>query len=280
MDKLGETRMFKKTMIAALVLGTCGVANAGMYQTCKAGNATVPCEGSAWDFGADALYLNAREASVNSTNLTTPTSADWGWGFRIEGSYHFGTGNDFNINWARFKKTTTADLTIQGIPFGSRDWESSFDIVNFEFGQHIDFGERWDVRVHMGVQYAQVKEDISVNSNFSDSQSSGWGPRAGADVAYDVNNGFSVFGKASLSVLSAEQEQGITTAGGVTPATTRNQMVTVSEASLGVKYDKTMQQGDLTLRVGWETHSFINAFSQFNTSPGFDGIFFGAKWVG
>jgi hypothetical protein len=275
--------MFKKTMIAALVLGTCGVANAGMYQTCKAGNATVPCEGSAWDFGADALYLNTREATVNSTNLTVPTSADWGWGFRIEGSYHFGTGNDFNVNWAHFKKTTTANLDFgQGDNVVSLDWENGFDIVNFEFGQHVDFGERWDVRMHMGVQYARVNDEISLNNAFGSIKVEGWGPRAGARVAYDINNGFGVFGDASISVLTASNDFTPAQGNGAAATVSRNALLTVSELDLGVKYSRTMEQGDLTLRVGWETHNFINAQGRVGGTGniGFDGIFFGAKWVG
>jgi len=100
--------MFKKTAIAALVLGS-GAASAAMYApapapACAAGNVTVPCERSAWDLGVDALYLRSEDNNgVGAVNANS-FRAKYGWGFRLEGSYHFGTGNDATVNWAHYNK--------------------------------------------------------------------------------------------------------------------------------------------------------------------------------
>jgi hypothetical protein len=289
--------MFKKTAIAALVLGFSGVASAAMYApapapACSAGNVTVPCETSAWDIGGEALVLNAREGSLQRL---PGRSADWGWGFRIEGSYHFGTGNDFNVNWAHYDKTTTTAVTAaDGIAVnnpGNVDFQSRFDIVNFEFAQHVDFGEMWDVRFHGGVQYANLRNDVtSANGvlvagvvSTSELKVSGWGPRAGADATYNFGNGFAVFGNSSVSVLSASEDLSFANAAAVLPAGvtagSRNSMVTATEMKLGAKYTHAMAQGDLTLGVAWEAHNFINA-NLGVANLAWDGVSFGLKWVG
>lgn len=276
-----------------MIAGVAGSASAGVYQACQAGNVTVPCETSAWDIGADALVLNAREGELQGG---ANNDADWGWGFRIEGSYHFGTGNDFNLNWAHYDKTTThvdsagdhgGDVAVTG----AIDYNSRFDIVNLEFGQQVDFGEKWDMRFHGGIQYANLQNQISaapglLTNGTNTLRVTGWGPRAGVDMSYLYGNGFSVFGDASLSVLTASERLSGTTGAnaagnffGGASAGTRNSMITATESKIGVKYTRAVSQGDLTFRVGWETHNFINA--RLGTGNlAWDGVFFGLKWLG
>ncbi len=291
--------MFKKTAIAALVLGFSGAASAAMYApaaapACSAGNVTVPCEGNAYDFGADLLYLRAEDSVVSSHNYSDTYNSvrgKRGYGFRVEGSYHFGTGNDLNVNWSRFSKSQTGVF----YPTAATDrFKAKLDVVNIELGQHIDVGEMWDIRAHMGLQHANVRN--VVDDNISDTTDgdhtwkvAGWGPRAGFDSMYDFGNGFGVFGNLGVSMLQAKATFDTETAA---DAREFHSVVTHVDTRLGVMYTHAMAQGDLMVHAGYQANNFINAGQNINDGGAlssntglekdlsFDGWFVGFKWVG
>lgn len=253
--------MFKKTAIAALVLGFSGAASAAMYApapapACAAGNVTVPCEKSAWDLGVDALYLRADDTQFNAT-----ARPKMGWGFALEGSYHFGTGNDVTVNWSHFKKSTDL-VTVTPAVAGTQDRatvESKFDIVNFEFGQHVDFGENVDVRFQGGLQYVTAYDNLytweaaaaAANNNTSNLKLTGWGPRAGAKMTYNFGNGFGVYGDGNMALVMGKVETTTAANGGASATATAYGSTLGYDAQVGVKYTHAMAQGDLTARLGW-----------------------------
>ncbi len=268
--------MFKKTAIAALVLGFTGAASAAMYApapapACAAGNVTVPCERSAWDLGVDALYLRAEDNSLSNQALATMGRAKMGWGFRVEGSYHFGTGNDVSLSWARYSKA--ADLSGTGV---SR-LTNKFDIVNFEFGQQVDFGENVDMRFNAGVQWVKVVDQNALIATpgtlVADSELTGFGPRVGAAVKYDFGNGFGVYVDSAVAVLAAKMENKLA-AGGTMHGTALS-----TDSSVGVAYTHAMAQGDLTARLGWGVKQ-VSLNTAGMTGAGWSGVNLGLKWVG
>lgn len=303
-----EKTMFKKTMIATLVLAAAGAANAGMYQ-CKPGQVMVPCEMSAWDFGAEALAFTQREGVMNQ--VFADKYYDWNWGFRLAGSWHWGTGNDFNINWMHYNNATQNTLNPADVlntnaaaqmnaAGGTVSGSSKFDVVNLEFGQVVDFGEMWTIRFHGGVEGAYLENGLSGNNLFTDNawrqKVAGWGPRAGADLMYHFDNGLGFFSNGAFSVLSSRSNitsngggfnSGTNTVGSVPGLTQftatnggRRLMVTHTEYKLGAEYVQPLAQGDLTWKVAWEAHDFINASLGGAADMAWDGISFGLHWLG
>ena len=279
--------MFKKTAIAALVLGFSGAASAAMYApapapACAAGNVTVPCERSAWDLGVDALYMRSVDHVLSVFQTNDVKRMDMGWGFRLEGSYHFGTGNDVNLNWTHFDKNTN-NVFINANP--QVNITNKLDLVNFEFGQQVDFGENVDMRFHAGVQWLSVNQDLSVDrivgngvATIGTSKASGFGPRVGAMVKYDFGNGFGVYVDSAVALLEAKLEASLTAAG--SPTFSSHATALSTDSSVGVAYTHAMAQGDLTARLGWGVKQInVNQSINFH-SAGWTGVNFGLKWVG
>lgn len=303
----------KKTALVVLALGGSAAFAGTMGPVCAPGNVTVPCERNAWDFGAQALYLqptfNSGWAYIERTSVPISLAPfaysvqdyqqfnpDWDWGFQIEGSYHFNTGNDLTINWYHLE---TGDdfygpyAFFAGLPVTPTfnhlvASNTRWDAVNAEFAQFTDFSASTKIRFHGGAQYANIKANVSNSSIESEgltsisgyaeahSAFSGFGPRAGADVDYLFSNvsGFGLYAKAAAAVLIGtskfnNSQIGILNVGGgevpifATNATdqfgSRRTMVPELEGKLGGHYTYAMAQGDLTLDAGYMWVNYFNA---------------------
>jgi hypothetical protein len=294
-----------KTAVAVLALGSSAVFAGTMGPVCAPGNVTIPCERTAWDFGAYALYLkptfsndfgyvNAVATTGVGTRLQT-LDPKWGWGFKLEGSYHFNTGNDLNLNWYHMNKSTFGSFNPGGTYLGNFSVDPKWDQVDLELGQHVDFSDMKSMRLHGGVEYARLNRSVVVNHSYGETIDSatynGFGPRFGGDLNYEIGNGFSIYGNGAASLLIGTAKDGIT--GTATPAATydisfsRTSMVPEMEAKLGAKYNFSMAQGDVGLDVGYMWLNYFQATQQSLTGAAIgasnfalNGLYFGLKWVG
>ena len=301
--------MIRKISAAVISLSMVGMASAGtMGPVCTPGNVTVPCERTAWDFGIQALYLqpvNDADFGYNNTGFTQngvttypDEDHDWGWGFRLEGSYHFNTGNDLTVNWLHYDQTTTFNhaVGIAGInDFVQRTIKNpKFDSVNVEMGQHVDFGEMKDIRFHGGVQYARIDGSYrTANTNTqtnifrASTKFSGFGPRAGMDMTYNFGNGFAVYGNSAATILVGTSKwNGTLVNTGLSFRADKTAVVPALEAKLGAKYTYAIAQGDLTLDAGWlfmnyfNANHFIGGGVPAESDFALQGPYLGLKWVG
>lgn len=316
----------KKTAVAVLAFGSSAVFAGTMGPVCTPGNVTVPCPSTAWDFGVQALYLQPafsgsayNGVALNSNATTTvyqKAPYQWNWGFKLEGSYHFNTGNDLNLNWYHINNSHKRSLANTNVYISKTedlnftDFTSStnprWDAVNLEFGQHAHFGEWKNIRFHGGVQYAHLANDLDLNGVIkvnnvvtvtnSDSISSkfnGFGPRIGADYWYNWGNGIAMYANGATALLVGTESfsDSILVNGATLNYSTGSSTFVVPEleAKLGLTYTYAMAQGDLSLDVGWMWVNYFNALHNrdFNglgdvvsTNVAFQGPFIGLKWVG
>ncbi|MBA2711220.1 MAG: hypothetical protein H0U57_11585 [Tatlockia sp.] len=200
----------KKAAVAVLALSSSAVFAGTMGPVCTPGNVTVPCERTAWDFGGQALYLQTLSSAnddFNNYGYGTGFNSgfnnrfdgydhhrnfddNWRWGFKLEGSYHFLTGNDLNVNWYHLdgKRRNHGDddnnfnhfhpesgiYTGYAVPVDNgygydnnnyNRFRSRWDAINIELGQHVDFSPWKIIRFHGGAQFARIESGSLANRN-------------------------------------------------------------------------------------------------------------------
>jgi hypothetical protein len=187
-----------------------------------------------------------------------------------------------------------------------------WDAVNFEFGQHVDFGEYKNIRFHGGAQYARLeyKKHSSYVRNFpasyvldnlgeivlvpaaTDSGVNrvehtfrGVGPRLGADMSYDWLNGFGLYANGAAALLVGDNRVNDTS--DVEPnRASYTATIPELEVKLGLKYTYAMTQGNLTLDGGymvvnyWDVFHVVQAGIDGTSSFGMHGPFLGLNYVG
>lgn len=317
--------MLKKTTLAVMGLLVSSYATAGMYSqppapTCVPGDVTVPCAAKQWDLGIQALYLRTvldadkgyRFSSITTQENFTQIDNPWDWGFRLEGSYHFGTGSDITVNWTHYKSSgSQGDLIDAPVVFApltspySLDISNRFDQINAVLGQMTNAGMRDSMRFYGGLQYADIRYNLSsyfpayfilpssatqyVNTDFI-----GFGPVTGIDYAYDVMSGLSLTANAAASILygTSRYNTGLIIPPGLIANGnfgTKKAMVPGLEGKLGLNYSYMMSGGVLNIAGGYQVTNYFNALQSRGVSNlgAFDdsdytlyGPYFGIKWVG
>ncbi|WP_133130641.1 Lpg1974 family pore-forming outer membrane protein [Legionella yabuuchiae] len=303
----------KRSKIAlALWALTSSVVSAGtMGPACTAEDVTIPCHVHGWDFGAKALYLQPSYNGdfsltnfTNASNFTTYNTLIPGWslGFMFEGSYHFGSGKDVNLNWYHQGNTRTySELTETAASPETLAVElrHKWDAVNAEFGQQVDYGEHKNIRFHGGAQYARINHNIYYNSAITIPADTifmrfkGFGPRAGLDMSYDWRNGLAVYAKTAAAVLAGSSDYRTLTLGLIAQAggsgASTNIIVPELEGKLGLTYSCSLAQGDLSLDAGYMWQNYFNAQTVLltptsgmgqSTNYGLQGPYLGIKYIG
>ena len=289
--------MFKKILsLPALLYG--GLAVAGSMGTvCVPGSVSVPCELNQWDFGIQALYLKpAYDSSLgyaSSDTVFQRVQPSWGWGYRLEGSYHFDTGSDIDLNWSHYDVSDTlgtySGRYVQLIPGRSSSLlaanyglsvDNRYDQVNLVLGQQVNMGLRKHARFHAGLQYAKIRVDETsvysiTNPSFllitgggvtdlTNTDFNGVGPVLGIDYSYDLTPAFSITANTAGSLLYGTSRFNFATVytNGLVVAPvygSRKMVIPSLEAKLGANYAYALSHGELNLQGGYQVVNYFNA---------------------
>ncbi|WP_419419863.1 Lpg1974 family pore-forming outer membrane protein [Legionella sp. D16C41] len=294
--------MVKKITSIILGLSVSGVAAAGMYSappvpTCVPGDVTVPCETNFWDLGVQALYLqplytDGRSFFPADTGVLRAIEPDFGWGYRVEGSYHFSTGNDITMNWLHYD-VDNSDLghfrgayrqllpngSVVNLPANFHGLVSNkFEQVNLVMGQHVDLGLLKKARFYAGGQFAKIQVEglhfYNISPIFASSiggvrepinaDFNGFGPTIGIDYSYGLPYGLRITANTSASILygSARLEGMTIYNNGLIVSSTyasRKRIIPSFEAKVGAAYAHPFAQGLLNIEGGFQALNYFNA---------------------
>lgn len=322
--------MLKNATLAILGLAASGFAFAGMMYSpapalsCTSGDVTVPCEARKWDIGVQALYLQptytaGRGYEFDLVDNIRTAKPKWGWGYRLEGSYHSNTGNDLTMTFIHYDNDSRRIGFTGATPFASTRTpfilalENKFDQVNLVLGQHTDMGIWQKARFYGGLQYAKIRVDtrdhyttvplaltlmrVASLDQFRNADFNGIGPVIGTDYSFNLVRGFSLTGNTAISILygSSRYAEGYKfgPSGIITfPANHSQKTIVPSlEAKLGIKYGCELAQGIFNLEGGYQVINYFNALETRGGQSGFNlgenssnfglyGPYFGVKWIG
>lgn len=322
--------MLRRTTLAILGMSISGFAAAGMYgtppaPTCTPGDVTVPCEAKMWDIGIEALYLKpiydadkAYGFAPSSFSDYKDVDNDWGWGYKLEGSYHFSTGNDITLNWLHYDVDSDNGLFNGFFPFPivglvpanfDHSFTNKFDQVNAVMGQHVDMGMRKNARFYGGLQFADIRVNTSLAYNVvspvialltsgvfgsQNTDFNGVGPVIGIDYSYDLTDNFSITANTAGSILYGTSRYNDATFFGnnlvvFTRYGAEKIIVPSVEAKLGANYAYQTTQGTLNIEAGYQVINYFNALQHINpfipglkirtADFGLYGAYAGLKWV-
>ena len=234
---------FKKIVCVAMLLKSISGFAGVMGGVCNASDVLVPTEKRAWDISGRALYLQSttmqptspfsQTFSETNKTITWGTNPDWGWGFQFAAAYHFSRGNEVNLNWYHYRRSTSNFVNVTNvnnlvIPFQSDAFNNKvisfikpqWDQANLEFAQPLYFAQNRFLRLHGGLNYSRVsanttlsnsyvdvdfeteKESNIVSSYSSSTVFNGFGPRVGADFNYQLDNHIGVYATGAMSLLA------------------------------------------------------------------------------
>lgn len=240
-------------ILSLIVLGAfSSTVNAALYASnCQAGDVSTPCTQSAWSVGIDALSFRSEDNQLSGQQVN-PFRASQGYGYMLEAGYHFNNGTDINLNWHRYKKTSSGNTTNN--PLGNT-LTSKFKILNLELGQEIDIANAWDLRFQAGLQSVELTNDSIVTDQFippqlSNNRVKGLGPRGGAKVKYHLGRGFKLYSEGNIGLLISKVTENFT-------GSFSHTNVLSTDIQGGASYTHVLKSnGELTARVGWGVKHF------------------------
>lgn len=290
--------------------GTMGTA------ACQGLPLTISCEEKHWDLGVQALYLQPvvgpeRTLAMGALDGASAFHNKWGWGFLLDGSYHFSTGNDLNLNWTHYDVSTQGGAYLGTTPLGTATFTPNrvnrFDQVNLLIGQQVTVSPKTKTHFVAGLQYAGIRSDltgfysittdeldagITAITQYNQAEYNGLGPVIGADYAYSLGRGWHATVAGAFSVLygtgrnNSEFFYGPNNITGTSSYSSTHLVVPAMDLAFGLKFEVATHAGLLNVLGGYRTINYFNSLVSVTSSGtyqanfGLYGPYFGFNWLG
>ena len=295
---------YKKLASALFALGLTSTATAAV------GNDASSEQNSAWSFGFDYLLLqpvsNGLDFSGNTFGVPgVADSLEPGFNksaIRLAAGYELGDGRDVNLNWIHlFGGNTSENFELESDLFTlDVNGKYKFDAVNLELGQTIVTGQRSNIRIFGGLQFARIGTELSGTLNVLDNDGDvtdstalgsyesnlfAIGPRLGVEGNYQIVDNVSVVASAATSLLVGSlKTKDIDNEGVSTETYDKRTIVPGFEGKLGLRYSQAVgNDGTVSAELGYQVASYINAVkSQAGNTENFglQGAYLSLKWTG
>jgi hypothetical protein len=300
----------------------------------------VPNQTPGWEFNAGVLLLRPGADNLGFATITTflplqnpqwavqTLNPSYQPGFNVGARYALASpGKDIRVNWDHLRTVDSSSVAVSdpntqwispfsqtgpsmsesanqvGIfHFKSAYGQSAFDydMVNIDFSQTVNIGQKTQVRLFTGLAYVRLREQL-ISTFYNDpninpvlpvvaitdptlkyitlnntSTFNGLGPRLGANTTCNVFRRFTLVGQLSGAVLAGWMQPAQYQFSGVfnnatdseqIASKTVSQVVWAGDAKLGAGYSRPLFNGSvLTIESGFRAAVFINAFSTYETS--------------
>lgn len=274
-------------------------------------NPAAACAQSPLQASAALLFLQPGTGSLEYGTLVSPLpAASPHWENQtinpnFSPAFNFGlrfliptTSNDLRTSWTHLAATDSASFVgapnqFAGPPYligpganayniGRGNVTFRYDAVNFEAGHQWGAGSPFQLRVHGGVQYANITQNLTgsfsdyagtnIQSNTTASTFSGAGPRFGVNAQFNRRR-FQLLGDMALIGLIGTQRSRMdffTTspalANNVQSFTSPNatQIVPGLDSRLGGSYCLPLGNGCLKIEAGYQAVAYVNAINSYS----------------
>lgn len=187
LDLKRTSLFFLSTLLSTAYAGSMGSLKCDTTLTSR-------CVQDSWEFGAQALFLNAGPAGggqelgfqtfnnysgadnfqvITSTNGAPNTinviRNPWRWGFQIEATRQYRTSGDIHLDWHHLNGSTSMVFpnyslyagNVDGLYGGPIKFATQWNAVNLEFGKKFTLHQQKDIRVHAGVAFAGIENTFN-----------------------------------------------------------------------------------------------------------------------
>jgi hypothetical protein len=247
-------------------------------------------EGQYFEQSNNLALFDKPTAGDNRDYFKAP-NAEGQWGFRASLAYIFASQNyDIRASYWQVNANQNTSYTVSDpdVNFRADVSEPShydFNAAELTLGQYLDLSCCLSLRLGYGIAYANISQkaksyvdafsnNIPVDKGYHSFRNNfkGLGPKVGADLAFDINNSWSLLGGLGASVLFGESEvffvsKDVNNGDDDFYEKEDNKTVFAADAKAGVGFTQTINEDfAFNLEAGYRAAIYFNSLSDDNVN--------------